>query len=97
MIVTVPHANKPLQKKHYRHFTGATLQAAIQDAVGSLPVDVRFLDKRPSGFDWLVSKLARNRYFTIEPLFQRQLRRRARGGYVDEPSCGRLVAKVTHP
>ena len=94
LAITVPHANKPLQAKHYRHFTGALLRRVLTESLGPVSMDVRFIDPVPRGIAWLVGKLARNRYFTIEPLFQRQLRRRAKGGFVEERRAGRLLARV---
>ena len=94
LLVTVPHANKPVQRKHFQHFTGDALRALLVRASGGASVTLQFLDPRPRGLSWLRAKLAANRFFTIEPLFQAELRRRSALDYVDEPFCGRIVAIV---
>lgn len=96
LLVTVPHANKRVQRKHYQHFTGTSLRKVLADATGGSfgPADIRFVDPLPRGFEKLVGKIARNRLFTIEPLFQAVLRRRSRCTFVAESGAGRIVASA---
>lgn len=97
-LVTVPHANVPVHAKHYRHFTGETLLQALRGALGAEPsIDVQFTDKLERGLSRLTSKLARNRFFCIEPLFQWQLRRRLGVHFVPEAEASRAVATITKP
>jgi SAM-dependent methyltransferase len=95
-LVTVPHANVPVHAKHYRHFTGESLLAVLRSALGDEPpIDIRFMDKVELGVRWLAAKLAKNRYFSIEPLFQWRLRRRLGVAFVPEAVGSRVVATVT--
>ena len=96
LLVTVPHANKPVQRKHFQHFTGAALAAMLSNATAqpARAVELRFVDSRQRGVAWLRSKLATNRFFTIEPLFQAELQRRSVLEFVPEDQCGRIVAQV---
>jgi 2-polyprenyl-3-methyl-5-hydroxy-6-metoxy-1,4-benzoquinol methylase len=96
LLVTVPHANKPLQRKHFQHFTGHGLGRLLSQ-VSAQPVeavDLRFVDLQERGLAWLRAKLAMNRLFTIEPLFQSELRRRSMLTFVPEERCGRIVAQI---
>jgi SAM-dependent methyltransferase len=97
LLITVPHANRPLQRKHYQHFTGASLQTLLTEALGPemASVDVQFFDANPGPFTRFLARVARNRWFTLEPLFQRELRRQARLVFVPEHQCGRVMARVT--
>jgi 2-polyprenyl-3-methyl-5-hydroxy-6-metoxy-1,4-benzoquinol methylase len=96
LLVTVPHANKPLQRKHFQHFTGESLRRTLIGATSALDsaLDMQFLDRRERGLSWLRAKLAKNRFFTLEPLFQAELRRRSALEFVDETQCGRIVAQL---
>lgn len=96
LLVTVPHVNKPLQSKHYRHFTSSSLRRLLTQTTG-LPdeaVNLKFVDRQPRGLGWLRARLATNRYFTIEPLFQAELRRQCVPSFVSEDRCGRIIAEV---
>jgi SAM-dependent methyltransferase len=97
-LVTVPHANVPVHAKHFRHFTGQTLLTVLREALGgSATIELQFMDKVEVGLDLLAAKLARNRYFSIEPLFQWRLRRRLGVSFVDEAVAARAVATITKP
>jgi SAM-dependent methyltransferase len=98
LLVTVPHSNVPVHAKHYRHFSGETLLEVLRSALGSAPaIELRFTDKVELGVQRLASKLAKNRYFSIEPLFQWRLRRRLGVAFVPESVAARAVAIVTKP
>lgn len=94
MLVTVPHANRPVQKKHFQHFTGSSLRQVVEAAVGPQlsQVTLRYIDAQPGIWRRWLAKAARNRWFTIEPLFQRELRRRLELEYIPEERGGRIVA-----
>ncbi len=96
LLVTVPHVNKPLQRKHFQHFTGDGLARLLSNATGQSQetIHLRFVDRRERGLAWLRSRLAMNRFFTIEPLFQSELQRRSVLRFVPEERCGRIVAQI---
>ncbi len=97
-LVTVPHSNVPVHAKHYRHFTGALLTEVLRGALGEGPrIEISFMDRVEVGLDRLASKLARNRFFSIEPLFQWRLRRRLGVRFVPENVAARAVAVITKP
>ena len=58
LILTVPHRNKPLQPKHYQHFTGADITTIVSpyfDAIDVIPFDpeariIRIFEKLIGGF-----------------------------------------------
>jgi 2-polyprenyl-3-methyl-5-hydroxy-6-metoxy-1,4-benzoquinol methylase len=96
LLVTVPHANKPVQRKHFQHFTGDVLARLLSSATGqdAESVDLRFIDRQERGLAWLRSRLATNRFFTVEPLLQAELQRRSALSFVPEERCGRIVAQI---
>jgi SAM-dependent methyltransferase len=97
-LVTVPHSNVPVHAKHYRHFTGSSLLAVLREALGTeAQIEIQFMDRVEAGMRLLASKLARNRFFSIEPLFQWRLRRRLGVNFVPEAVGARAVATITKP
>lgn len=96
MLVTVPHVNRPVQRKHFQHFTGASLHAALMEAVAAETAEcsLQFIDEVPGFWQRGIARLARNRVFTIEPWFQCELHRRAVLTFVPETRCGRIVARI---
>lgn len=97
-LVTVPHANVPVHAKHYRHFTGVSLAESLRAALGDAPiVELSFMDRVERGLGLFAAKLARNRFFSIEPLFQWRLRRRLGVNFVPENVAARAIALITKP
>ena len=97
-LVTVPHSNVPVHAKHFRHFTGDTLLGVLRDALGPQPqIEIQFMDRVEAGVRLLASKLARNRFFSIEPLFQWRLRSRLGVHFVAEAVGARAVATICKP
>jgi len=95
LIVTVPHTNKKLNEKHYRHFDGRLLRDVLEPhaAVESIiPFD------RRSRVMWLMQKLLGGhgkRFVITDPavntrLYRHYLRHHHRG--FDESICGRIAA-----
>lgn len=97
LLLTVPHANVPVHAKHFRHFTGVGLESALRQGIGGdiASLSLGYLGRVERGLDRLLSKLARNRLVTIEPLFQWRLRRRLRPEYLREAAAARIVATIT--
>lgn len=94
LLLTVPHANIPVHAKHFRHFTGETLEASLRQGIGAGIDELRlgYVGRVERGLSRLFSKLARNRLMTIEPLFQWRLKRRLRVEYLPEAKASRVVA-----
>lgn len=94
LLLTVPHSNVPVHAKHFRHFTGKSLEIALRSGLGSELESLRldYFGRIERGLSRFVSKLARNRLLTIEPLFQWRLRRRLRVEYLPEADASRIVA-----
>ena len=62
LLLTVPHANKPVQSKHYQHFTSGRLRASLKPHFQIQ--EMVFFDTTMRGFKFLMS-LLQNRFFTL--------------------------------
>jgi len=97
LLLTVPHENKPVEYKHFRHFSVSALMAALNadfDVLEVVPFERRCLSMRLLGF------MLGNRYFLLN---HRGLLKAAYSYYkrhlfpcADEGECQRLfvVARV---
>lgn len=96
LFVTVPHANKPLEPKHFRHFTIDGLVAELGahfDVVRAMPFE------RAGWSRWLLARLMHNRLFALT---NRSLLDRIYAYHVErlfhcsgERDCQRIFAHVT--
>lgn len=94
LLLTVPHRNVPVTPKHYRHFDGATLASELERALEGALVTLSFAGRVRTGFRRLATRLARNRVYCIEPLFQWMLRRDLGVRSVPEATASKVVATV---
>jgi 2-polyprenyl-3-methyl-5-hydroxy-6-metoxy-1,4-benzoquinol methylase len=96
LLLTVPHANKPLEYKHVQHFTVASL---VRDLEPHFEVmEVRPFERRSSLRRW-VNRLLCNRLFVLQ---HPGLLRTVYGFYrrrlvhcPDEQSCQRIFVRAT--
>jgi SAM-dependent methyltransferase len=90
LVVTVPHANVKVSRKHFRHFTAPTLEEAFAEHFAV--EEVVFLDRRDRRVTWL-RKLLENDYFILTHW---GIRNRLYALYkrrfliTDEGHCGRI-------
>ena len=90
LIVTVPHSNAPVAKKHFRHFTSTSLAAEFAEHF--TVEETAFLDRRDRRVLWL-RKTLENDYFILTHW---GIRNRLYALYkrhflvTDEPRCGRI-------
>ena len=93
LLVTVPHRNVKVSKKHFQHFSAASLRAHFESHF-VLEEEV-FLDRRSRAVDWIRS-LLENRYFILvhwgirNRLYKLYKRRFL---VSDEANCGRLFMR----
>jgi SAM-dependent methyltransferase len=94
LVLTVPHANKPVNEKHYRHFTADDLESLLAprfDSLEFVPFDRR--SKLLSGLELLLG--GRGRHFVVNsPPITGALWRLYRRRYLyapDERRCRRLA------
>lgn len=94
MLLTVPHANVPVSRKHFQHFTAESLQAyflphfEIERTV--------FLDARSRAVN-LIRKVLQNEYFILAHWgIRNRLYRFYKRRYLvaDEPRCGRIFMRL---
>jgi hypothetical protein len=62
LLVTVPHVNKPVEYKHFRHFTAQSLCESFADYF--VPEHTVFIEKLGLA-NWLLNKLIVNRFFVL--------------------------------
>lgn len=95
LFVTVPHANKPLEPKHFRHFTVDGLAAELGghfEVVRMMPFERRAWSR------WLLARLMHNRLFALtNPLLLERIYAYhvARLFHCQERDCQRIFAHVT--
>lgn len=93
LIVTVPHRNVPVSRKHFQHFSADSLRTCFEPCF--VLQDVVFLDTRSRVVGW-IKKLLENRYFI---LFHWGLRNQIYKVYKrfflisDEAHCGRVYMR----
>lgn len=96
LYVTVPHANKPLEPKHFRHFTVDGLVAELGrhfDVVRTMPFE------RAAWSRWLLARVMHNRLFALtnrallDRIYAYHLKHLFHCG--DERDCQRIFAHVT--
>lgn len=94
LIVTVPHSNMKVGKKHFRHFSAETLRAAfdehfeVQECV--------FLDNRSRAVGW-IRALLENRYFILTHWgIRNRLYRLYKRAFLisEEARCGRIFMRL---
>lgn len=93
LIVTVPHQNVPVSRKHFQHFSAASLRAYFEPYF--VLEEVNFLDRRNRAVGW-IKKLLENNYFI---LVHWGIRNRLYKAYKrffltsDEAHCGRIYMR----
>lgn len=94
LIVTVPHANKPLEAKHYRHFTFDSLKEALS---GSFEVKEIWGFERRGKAKRAIARALNNPVFFAELKFVNRLLLNRELGFFkrDEEGCGRIMAICT--
>jgi 2-polyprenyl-3-methyl-5-hydroxy-6-metoxy-1,4-benzoquinol methylase len=93
LLVTVPHRNVKVSKKHFQHFSAATLRAHFETHF--VLEEVVFLDRRSRAVDW-IRNLLENRYFILVHWgIRNRLYQLYKQRYLvsDEASCGRLFMR----
>jgi SAM-dependent methyltransferase len=93
LIVTVPHRNVPVSRKHFQHFTADSLRAYFEPHF--ILEETIFLDKRSPVVNW-IKKLLENHYFILVHWGIRNRLYRAYKKFFllsDEPRCGRLYMR----
>jgi SAM-dependent methyltransferase len=90
LIVTVPHVNKPVEAKHYRHFSFASLTETLD---GFDIVDM-FGFERLASWKRQVFRLADNRlwFAELKPLNRLMLQHELSFREKEERGCGRIFA-----
>lgn len=94
LLVTVPHRNVRVSKKHFQHFSSESLEGHFK-AYFEVE-EVGFLDKRCRAVDWL-RWLLENPYFILKHWgIRNRLYRYYTRRYLvtDERSCGRLFMRL---
>lgn len=93
LIVTVPHRNIPVSRKHFQHFSAESLRAYFEPHF--ILEETVFLDRRSPVVHW-IKRLLENRYFI---LVHWGIRNRLYLAYKkfflisDEPHCGRIYMR----
>ena len=62
LLVTVPHVNKPVEYKHFRHFTSQTLCESFSDYF--VPEKTMYIEKL-GRLNWLMNKLVANEFYVL--------------------------------
>jgi 2-polyprenyl-3-methyl-5-hydroxy-6-metoxy-1,4-benzoquinol methylase len=94
LYVTVPHTNKSIEPKHFRHFTSHTLFAAFSPFFEM--TDVIPIERRCAAMKW-VNSILTNRYFILnnerlkQYIYQYYKKRLF---HSKETECQRIVAKM---
>lgn len=96
ILMTVPHANVPLHRKHFRHFTGESLRVELREAV-PVAAEIRFMGRMETGLERVASRLIHNRYYSIELLVQWRMAKRLGVEFVPEQRATKVVASVRKP
>jgi SAM-dependent methyltransferase len=94
LIVTVPHSNVKVTKKHFQHFSRATLLAHFGSQFDL--EECLFLDRRSRAVGWLRA-LLENRYFILVHWgLRNRLYQLYKRSYLvtDEPRCGRILMRL---
>ena len=93
LLVTVPHRNVRVSKKHFQHFSAESLEAHFQSHFDR--EEVAFLDKRSRVVAWL-RWLLENPYFILKHWGIRNrlyLFYKRRFLVTDERNCGRIYMR----
>ena len=94
LIVTVPHSNARVSKKHFQHFTAATLKSHFE--AHFVVEETVFLDRRSRAVDW-IKKLLENKVFILvhwgirNRLYQHYKRHFLT---TEESQCGRIFMRL---
>jgi SAM-dependent methyltransferase len=95
LLITVPHVNMPLSKKHYRHFQPEQLRQCFQKAF--VIEEERFLHKRGGLRLWALKRLLKNKLFLLNNktmlnfIFRYYCRRML---LVQEKQCSRIFLSL---
>lgn len=97
IVLTVPHKNKPLQKKHYQHFDSDTLESTLKGTFSR--VDIYPFDKksRLERKIWKFLGGAGKNYLITNPKINNWLYQRVKRNCferIEESKCQRLLAIV---
>lgn len=96
LYLTVPHANKPVEYKHYRHFTSALLREVLDD---HFVVDELLPFEQRSRLKWLLDGLMLNRLFILNHTGMKNRIYRYYKKHLfaarDEAHCQRLFVRAT--
>jgi len=93
LIVTVPHENVPVSRKHFQHFSADRLRRYFEPHF--FLEETVFLDRRGASVKW-IKKLLENQYFILTHW---GIRNRLYAAYKrnflisDESSCGRIYMR----
>lgn len=94
LIVTVPHSNVKVTKKHFQHFSSTTLAAHFSSHF--LMEECVFLDRQSRVVGW-IRKLLENRYFILTHWgLRNRLYHLYKRSYLvsDEAQCGRIFMRL---
>ena len=95
LLLTVPHANKPVQSKHYQHFSTALLRESLEPHFEIQ--EMVYFDRDSRKLRYLEA-LMQNRLFVLNhsrlttAFFNYYIRTHL---VTDEASCGRMLAVAT--
>ena len=95
LLLTVPHANKPVQSKHYQHFMSDRLRASLEPHFEIQ--EMVYFDRDSRKLRYLEA-LMQNRLFVLNhsrlttAFFNYYIRTHL---VTDEASCGRMLAVAT--
>jgi SAM-dependent methyltransferase len=93
LIVTVPHRNVPVSRKHYQHFSAYDLRRYFEP--NFVLEETVFLDKRSRMVGW-IENILENRYFILAHSGIRNRLYKAYKHYfliTDEAQCGRVFMR----
>ena len=96
LLLTVPHINKPLQKKHFRHFTRQELESEFNNHFQI--EELIYFEKRSKSFKYkLLNKLLCNQYFILNHQKLKNyiyLQYKRKYFFANENNCGRIFVQM---
>lgn len=91
LLVTVPHVNKPIEYKHFRHFTAESLCESF--AGYFVPEHTLYIEKLGLA-NWLMNKLVVNQFFILNQAALLDRIYRAYGKWIFRASSEKECARV---